>query len=112
MPIVEVSDSKIHLKYGGPETSNIDWVLGSSESLGSFMKPYFAPMYSVPCTIIYHIRIPMFMQSVGALPLGSLGSGPTAQDWVAVKELKLSCHDSKTRLFTIYPYYGNLNYVP
>ena len=28
--------------------------------------------------------------------------------WVAVKEFKLSCHNSKTILFTIYPYYGQL----
>ena len=29
--------------------------------------------------------------------------------WVAVKELKLNYHNSETALFTIYPYYGNLN---
>ena len=28
--------------------------------------------------------------------------------WVAVKELKLSYHNSDTILFTVYPYYGNL----
>ena len=32
--------------------------------------------------------------------------------WVAVKELKLSYHNPKTMVFTIYPCYGNLNYVP
>ena len=31
--------------------------------------------------------------------------------WVAVKEL-IYVSDSTTMLFTIYPYYGNLNYVP
>ena len=29
--------------------------------------------------------------------------------WVAVKELKLNCHNPETLLFTMYPYYGNLN---
>ena len=29
--------------------------------------------------------------------------------WVAVKEFKLSYHNYKTILFTIYPYCGNLN---
>ena len=30
---------------------------------------------------------------------------------VAVKELKLSCHNKETLLFTIYPSYGNLDLV-
>ena len=30
-------------------------------------------------------------------------------DGVAVKDLKLSDHNSETMLFTIYSYYGNLN---
>ena len=29
--------------------------------------------------------------------------------WVAVKELNLSYQNSKTMLFTLYPYYGDLN---
>ena len=32
--------------------------------------------------------------------------------WEVVKELKLSYYDSDTILITIYPYYGNLTYVP
>ena len=32
--------------------------------------------------------------------------------WVAVKEFKISFHNSETILFTICPGYGNLNYVP
>ena len=31
-----------------------------------------------------------------------------AHYWVAVKELELSYHNPETRLFTIYPEYGNL----
>ena len=31
--------------------------------------------------------------------------------WVAVKELKLSYHNPKTMLFTIYAYYGNGNLI-
>ena len=41
--------------------------------------------------------------------------GRQRYDWVAVQEvsLSLSYHNLKTILFfTIYPYYGNLNYVP
>ena len=30
-------------------------------------------------------------------------------NWVAVKELNLSYHNSESILFTIYPYYGNSN---
>ena len=30
-------------------------------------------------------------------------------DWVAVKELKLSYQNLEAILFTVYPYYGNLN---
>ena len=29
--------------------------------------------------------------------------------WIAVKELKLSCHDSDTLLGLIHPHSGNLN---
>ena len=32
----------------------------------------------------------------------------TRNDWVAVKELKLSYYIGETLLFTIYTYYGNL----
>ena len=31
------------------------------------------------------------------------------KDWVAVKDFELSHHNSKTKLFTIYPEYVNLN---
>ena len=34
---------------------------------------------------------------------------PTDRVWVAVEELKLSCHTPETMLFTISPYCGNLN---
>ena len=47
-------------------------------------------------------------------PLGAVG-GPmrgVAFYWLAVQELKLSCHTPETMLFTMYPYYGNLNSVP
>ena len=30
-------------------------------------------------------------------------------NWAAVQELKSSHHNPETMLFTIYPYYGNLN---
>ena len=30
-------------------------------------------------------------------------------DWAALKEFKLTCHNSDTIVFTIYPYYGNLS---
>ena len=33
----------------------------------------------------------------------------TCYFWVAVKELKLSCHNSQTISFTMYPYYGTLD---
>ena len=29
--------------------------------------------------------------------------------WVAVREVKLSCHNPETILFAIYPLYGDLN---
>ena len=32
-----------------------------------------------------------------------------ASYWVAVKKLKLSCHNPETILCGVYPYYGNLN---
>ena len=32
-------------------------------------------------------------------------------DWVGIKELKLNEHNPETVLFTIYPEYGNLNYI-
>ena len=32
--------------------------------------------------------------------------------WVRVKELNLSYHNEETILFTIDPYYGNLNAMP
>ena len=35
-------------------------------------------------------------------------TGPLNHAWVVVKELKLSCYDPGTILFTIYPYSGNL----
>ena len=31
----------------------------------------------------------------------------SSNDWVAVKELNLSCYIGETRLFTIYTHYGN-----
>ena len=37
---------------------------------------------------------------------------PEPQNWVAVKELKLSYYIGETLLFTIYTHYGNLIYVP
>ena len=39
----------------------------------------------------------------------STQSFPRSYIWVAVKELKLSYHNPKTILFTIYPYYGSIN---
>ena len=41
------------------------------------------------------------------LKLGTLPTDHRKMDWVAVKELKLSCHNPATIAFTVYPYYGN-----
>ena len=34
------------------------------------------------------------------------------KNWLAVKELKFSCHNKETISFTKQPYHGNLNQVP
>ena len=44
--------------------------------------------------------------------MGKAKQDEQGKNWVAVKELELSYLNSKTVLFTIYPYYGNLNEVP
>ena len=43
---------------------------------------------------------------------GMLGHMGLVNNWVAVKELKSSYHDSETILFRICPHYGNLNQIP
>ena len=41
-----------------------------------------------------------------------MGVQVTKQNWVAVKELKLSCQNPQTLLFHTFPCYGNLFQVP
>ena len=67
-----------------------------------------------PMSVISKITFKLSVR-VWARPKANKGEvkGNTTQClfWLAVKEFKISYHKSKTILFTIYPYYGNLKYV-
>ena len=45
----------------------------------------------------------------GGWKFQTVGARKDFQNWVAVKDLKLSYHNSKAMLFALYPYCGNLN---
>ena len=55
--------------------------------------------------ILYGISASPTHMGVSQLSIRSL----YRNSWLAVKKLRLSYHNPKTILFTVYPYYGNLN---
>ena len=74
----------------------------STQSFGAVVKFKHANCRQVCCCCRHSFR------SVRLLTPTQISTFPCFF-WVAVKELKLSYQNSKTILFTIYPYYGILN---
>ena len=114
-------------KTGGPKTNIVGTGLsGLLTRAPDFWKPsrryvcvYMrAGCHAAACIYRAHSASQELHISQKWLPMGPqqpsypyrsvLGSN----DWVAVKEFKLSYHSPETILFTCYQYFGNLKYIP